>query len=132
MTSHRITPLALIASMAVALATAAAAQTPPEQDETAPEAASSPHQRSATSTEAKEAPAASQTDPNPASASSPHQQRATEGKMASAKTGAERDRMMNDCMKKEAERNSALSADQVKKTCKDKMMKAHSDEAKQE
>jgi len=40
--------------------------------------------------------------------------------------------MMNECMKIEAERNSDLSADQVKKTCKDKMMKAHSDEAKQE
>jgi hypothetical protein len=40
--------------------------------------------------------------------------------------------MMNDCMKKEGERNSAMTAEQVKKTCMDKMNKAHSDAAKQE
>jgi hypothetical protein len=132
MTSHRLTELALIASLGVAFATGSFAQTPPSQDDTAPEAASSPHQRDATKTEAKEAPAASQTDANPSSASSPHQQRATEGKMASAKSSAEKDRMMSECVKKEGERNSALTAEQVKKTCTDKMMKAHSDGAKQE
>ena len=122
MTFHRLPELTLAAFVAVAFATSAVAQTPPQQDDTAPKAASSPHQRDATSTEAKEAPAATQADP--AAASSPHQQQVTEGKMASAKTSAERDQMMKECMKKEGERNSALSADQVKKTCTDKMTKA--------
>jgi hypothetical protein len=122
MTRPRFSELTLAALFAVAFATSAVAQTPTQQDDTAPKAASSPHQRNATSTETKEAPAATQT--NPAAASSPHQQNVTDGKMASAKTSAERDRLMNDCMKKEGERNSALSAEQVKKTCTDKMTKA--------
>ena len=121
----RFGELTLAALFAVAFATSAVAQTPTQQDDTAPKAASSPHQRNATSTETKEAPAATQTDPS--AASTPHQQSVTEGKMASAKTSAERDQMMNDCMKKEGERNSALTADQVKKTCTDKMTKASSE-----
>lgn len=115
----------LVAFATVALAATAIGQTPPQQDQTEPKAASSPHQRTTTSTEdTKEAPAATET--NPSSASSPHQQQATEGKMASAKSKSEQDRMMNDCMKKEQARNSTMSADQVKKTCTDQM-KMHSE-----
>lgn len=119
MTRYRLSLSALAAFVALASATGSVAQTPPQQDETAPKAASSPHQRDTTSTKAKEAPATAETAPS--EASSPHQKQATEGKMATAKTKAERDRMMNDCMKKEQQRNSALSAEQVKKTCTDQM-----------
>lgn len=129
MTRHRLSLSALVAGVAVALATGAVAQTPPAQDDTAPKAASSPHQRTTTSTDTKEAPAETQTDPS--SASSPHQRQATEGEMAAGKSKAEHDRMMNECMKKEQQRNSSLSAEQVKKTCTDQM-KAHGGETKQQ
>lgn len=118
----------LVAFATVALATSAVAQTPPQQDQTEPKAASSPHQRTTTSEDAKEAPAGTET--SPASASSPHQREATEGKMAAATSKADRDRMMNDCMKKEQQRNSTMSADQVKKTCTDQM-KMHESDSKQ-
>lgn len=127
MTSYRLRELALAASLAVAFATPAMAQTEPQQDQTAPKAASSPHQREATSTQAAEAPAATQTDPTPAAASSPHQKSATEGKMAAGKTSAERDRMMGECVKKEQARNSSTTAEQAKKTCTDKMTNATKD-----
>jgi putative membrane protein len=68
-------PSVLIALIAVGSATGALAQTPtPPDDETAPSAASSPHQRDATSTKAAEAPT-----PNaqPSSAATPHQREVT-------------------------------------------------------
>ena len=117
MMSHKLPRLALISSFAVAFTTVGVAQTPPQQEETAPRSASSPHQRDTTSTQAQEAPSGAQTDPN--AASTPHQQQSTQGM---AKSGADRDRtMMNDCMKQEAQRNSSWSAAQVKKACMDKM-----------
>lgn len=70
-------PSTLLALIALGSATFAMAQTPPPPDErTDPSAASSPHQRDATSKDAAEAPA-----PNaePSSASTPHQRQVTEG-----------------------------------------------------
>lgn len=124
MTQHRLA-LALatffaIASSTVALAQTPPAQTAPQQDE--PKAASSPHQRESTSTDAQEAPAGTETSPS--AASTPHQKEATEGKVATGKTKAEREQMMSDCMKKQQERNSTMSVDQVRKTCVEQM-KSH-------
>ena len=70
-------PSALLALIVVGSATCAMAQTPPPDDETAPSAASSPHQRDTTSTDTAEAtptPAA-----EPSSAATPHQRQVTDG-----------------------------------------------------
>jgi putative membrane protein len=56
------------------------AQTPPPDDQTAPSAASSPHQRDATSTPASEA--APTPSPEPSSASTPHQREVTDAAKA--------------------------------------------------
>src|SRR5687768_14383675 len=70
-------PSVLIALLAVGSTTCALAQTPtPPDDETAPSAASSPHQRDATSTNAAEAPTPSA---KPSSAATPHQRQVTDG-----------------------------------------------------
>jgi putative membrane protein len=73
-----IRPYTLLALLAVGSTTCALAQTPPPPDDpTAPSAASSPHQRDSTSTDASEAnptPGA-----KPSSAASPHQRDVTEG-----------------------------------------------------
>src|SRR5688572_19303784 len=70
-------PSVLLALIAVGSATCALAQTPtPPDDETAPSAASSPHQRDATSTNAAEAPTPSA---KPSSAATPHQRQVTDG-----------------------------------------------------
>jgi putative membrane protein len=61
------------------------AQTPPPDDPTAPSAASSPHQRNSTSTDAAEATPTPGAEPS--SAASPHQRQVTEGsKMTKAVT----------------------------------------------
>ena len=70
-------PSALLALIVVGSATCALAQTPPPDDETAPSAASSPHQRDATSTNSAEATATPA--PEPSSASTPHQRQVTDG-----------------------------------------------------
>jgi putative membrane protein len=71
-------PSALLALIAVGSATCAMAQTPPPpNDPTAPSAASSPHQRDTTATEAQEANPTPGAEPS--SASTPHQQEATQG-----------------------------------------------------
>jgi len=76
MTRYRILSLtALIIASGASLA-AEKPQTPPSTDQTAPSAASSPHQRESTSVGAPETPAAQNTEP--AAASSPHQREATE------------------------------------------------------
>ena len=70
-------PPVLLALIAVGSATCALAQNPPPPgDETAPSAASSPHQRDATSTNAAEAPTPSA---KPSSAATPHQRQVTDG-----------------------------------------------------
>ncbi|HKS57555.1 MAG TPA: DUF4142 domain-containing protein [Steroidobacteraceae bacterium] len=71
-------PSALLALITVAAATGALAQTPPpSEDPTAPSAASSPHQRDSTSTQATEATPTP--GPEPSSAASPHQREVTQG-----------------------------------------------------
>jgi putative membrane protein len=74
-------PPVLLALLAVASATCALAQTPPPSpdDETAPSAASSPHQRDTTSTSAAEAPTPSSQPSTPAT---PHQREVTDGSKA--------------------------------------------------
>lgn len=76
----------LLALIAVGSTTCALAQTPPPaEDPTAPSAASSPHQRDSTSTNATEATPTPGSEPS--SASSPHQREVTEGsKMTKAVT----------------------------------------------
>jgi putative membrane protein len=71
-------PSTLLALIAVGSATCALAQTPPPADDpTAPSAASSPHQRDSTSTNAAEPTQAPGAEPS--SASSPHQRDVTQG-----------------------------------------------------
>lgn len=66
-----------LATICLGMATCAAAQTPPPKDDkAAPSAASSPHQRDVTSTEAAEAPASTDGESVPAT---PHQRQATDG-----------------------------------------------------
>ena len=74
-------PSTLLALLTVASATCALAQTPPAPDDpTAPSAASSPHQRDSTSTDAAEASPAPGAEPS--AAATPHQREVTEGKKA--------------------------------------------------
>jgi putative membrane protein len=79
-------PSALLALIAVTSATCAMAQTPqpPPDDKTDPSAASSPHQRDATSTKATEAKPAQ--NANPSSAATPHQREVTDGSKAKSVT----------------------------------------------
>jgi len=126
MTLNRISLVAWLASAAFAISTAMAAETPaPEQDDTAPKAASSPHQRDATSTEAQEAPTTT-AEADPSSASSPHQRETTEvsderKKLAAAEGKTKRDQMMAECMQKEQQRNTTLSTSQIERMCMDQM-----------
>jgi putative membrane protein len=70
-------PSALLALIAIGSATCAIAQTPPPPDDTtAPSAASSPHQRDATSTSATESKPTQTAEPS--SASTPHQRQVTD------------------------------------------------------
>jgi hypothetical protein len=89
----------------------ALAQTPPPSS-TNPTAASSPHQRDATSTTAKEAPTPA--SPEASAASSPHQKQVTEG---AAKKPPKEDKAIHDCVKKSQSENSSLSKDDAKKAC---------------
>ncbi len=79
-------PSALLVLIAVGSTTCALAQNPPRpDDETAPSAASSPHQRDATSTDAAEATSAPNAEPS--SAATPHQRQVTkDGKNMKAVT----------------------------------------------
>jgi len=98
--------LTLLSIMVVGVA---AAQTAPQNSSTAPDSASSPHQRAATSNDATEAPANNGADP--AAASTPHQRQATtQGSAAKRKA-------MKDCMAKQKASNSAMSKADMKKAC---------------
>lgn len=125
MTLKRISLVTWLASAVFAISTAMAAETPaPEKDETAPKAASSPHQREATSTAAQEAPTTA--DADPASASSPHQRETTgtsdeRKKLAAAEDKTKRDRMMTECIQREQQSNSTLSTSQIERRCMDQM-----------
>jgi hypothetical protein len=108
---------ALLLLMTLASATCVMAQTPPA-DQTAPSAASSPHQRDATSTPAAEAPATP--SPEASATATPHQKEVT---------GADKTKhqqMMKDCVAKEQAKNSATSMDDAKKACMSQMKKTGS------
>lgn len=116
---HPLRKLFLVSFASVAATCAFAQTTPSESDKTAPEAASSPHQRQTTTTSAAEQPANAETQPS--SSSSPHQRQTTE--TANAK-GAQHQQMMNDCISKHQKADANLSKDQAKRTCMDQMKKA--------
>ncbi len=103
MSHHRISATAGLC--AIAAATFAMAQAP---NDTGPASASSPSQRSATSSDATEAPATNSAEPS--AASTPHQQQVTDSK-----------KQMKDCMAKEKAKDSTQSKDQMKKACHDQM-----------
>ena len=108
------TPLSIC--IMLAFAGAALAQTPPPS--TDPSSASSPHQRSTTSSHTPEAPAptsAEQTTP-----SSEHQRQVTEDtRTANAKSG----KMMNDCIMKKQSDTPKLSKADAKRACAADMKK---------
>lgn len=116
----------LLALIPMALASVAMAENPPasnqdqKADPTAPTAASSPHQRQATKQEGTEATStADTTDTDPAASSTRHQQQTTG--VRTAKTKAEKDQMMKDCVKQARARDSSMSQDQAKKSCMEQM-----------
>jgi hypothetical protein len=98
--------IASIASMTVAVA-----QTTTQPDTTSPSSASSPHQRSATSTTAPEAQPANGADPS--AAASPHQEKAT--RTANAKQS------MKQCVAKQQADHAGMSTADAKKSCKAQM-----------
>lgn len=105
-------------SMATACAFAQTT-TPEEQDPTAPRAASSPHQRQTTETQATEATTNESTDPS--SSSSQHQRQATESTSTTETRTAEHDRMMKECVTAQKEKDSSMSEMQAEKACADQM-----------
>jgi hypothetical protein len=122
MNMTRYSTASLLAIIAMACASFASAENPPasdqqKADQTDPSAASSPHQRQTTKEEASEAQ--SPTDTSPAASSTKHQQETTG--VRTARTKAEKDQMMKDCMKQAQARDSSMTQDQAKKACKDQM-----------
>ncbi|MBS0418147.1 MAG: hypothetical protein JSR66_10570 [Proteobacteria bacterium] len=114
MTTRKTLMLAALISIAPAGLVMAQSQTMPPQD-TSPSAASSPHQREATSSHATEAPpteSATTDSTSPSAASSPHQQHAT--RMASKQA-------MKECIAKQKQDNQGISAADAKKACKQQM-----------
>ncbi|MEP7242685.1 MAG: hypothetical protein ABI885_03270 [Gammaproteobacteria bacterium] len=109
---------ALVALLSLSAASLAIAQAPPPSDSTAPSSASSPAQRDATKSSAEEAPTTS--SPDPSAASTPHQQHVTEGSTSGGQGKAAHERMMKDCVKEQT-KNDAMSKDDAKKACSDKM-----------
>ena len=109
MTTRKILMLAALISIAPAGLVMAQSQTTPQ--DTSPSAASSPSQRNATSSSATEAPTSSDST-SPAAASSPHQQQSTH--VASKQA-------MKDCVAKQKQDNSGISAADAKKACKQQM-----------
>jgi hypothetical protein len=104
--------LLLAALISMGPAAVVMAQTDPQTDTTSPSAASSPHQRDATSTntpEASTSDGASSNSTSPAAASSPHQQETT--RMAAKQS-------MKDCIAKQKSDNSGMSTADAKKACK--------------
>ena len=102
MSSHRT--LVLVGVLAIASAPFALAQAP---NNSAPTSASSPAQRSSTSSSATEAQTPNSADPS--DASTPHQRQVTDANK----------KQMKDCMAKEKAKDSSQSKDQMKKTCMD-------------
>jgi hypothetical protein len=109
MTTRKTLMLAALISLAPAGMVMAQSQTMPQ--DTSPSSASSPSQREATSSSATESPT---TNDNtiPSAASSPHQQQATH--VASKQA-------MKDCVAKQKQDNSGITAADAKKACKQQM-----------
>lgn len=108
----------LLASICLASASWVGAQTQTPAEPTDPSAASSPHQRDTTSSSTSEA--APTEGAEPAASSTRHQRQATRD-TTSAKSKSEHDKMMKDCMTAQQAKDSTMSKDEVKKTCKDQM-----------
>jgi hypothetical protein len=102
-----------MASIAVAVA-----QAPPPPD-TSPAAASSPHQRQTTRTQAPEAPPPNGAEPT--AASSPHQQETTSGSTSGHTGKAGQKQAMKDCMTREQADHTGMSAADAKKSCKQQL-----------
>ena len=108
--------LLLAAMISVAPTAVVFAQTDPQNDPTSPSAASSPHQREATSSQAPEASSTDQTQgTSPSAASTPHQKQATEPTRTASKSA------MKECIAKQQAENSGMSAADAKKACKAQM-----------
>jgi cytoskeletal protein RodZ len=116
MSQHRIA--VLVGLLVIVTTTLAVAQTSPTSDKTAPSAASSPAQRSATASPATESPTTDGTDPS--AASTPHQKQVT----AAATTSHQQ---MKDCMTKEKAKDSSTSKEQMQKTCTEQMKTGKTD-----
>jgi hypothetical protein len=113
----------LLAVVSIAVAGFAMAENPPATsdqqatDQTSPSTASSPHQRNTTKEEATEATSTADTDP---SASSTKHQQQTTG-VRTAKSKAEKDQMMKDCVEQAQTLDSSMSMERAKKSCEDQM-----------
>jgi hypothetical protein len=111
MTTRKTLMLAALISLAPAGMVLAQSQTTPQ--DTSPSAASSPHQRDATSSSATESSTSDNTSSsNPSAASSPHQQQSTH--MASKQS-------MKECVAKQKQDNQGMSSADAKKACKQQM-----------
>jgi hypothetical protein len=106
-------------AISIGLLTLAVAQTTPPSGVTSPSAASSPHQRDATSNQTPEAPA--NNGSNPAAASSPHQAAVINGSQASQNAKGNDKQTMKGCVAREQAAHSDLSATDANKTCKDQL-----------
>jgi hypothetical protein len=106
---------ALLVATSIASITLAVAQTSPQPDTTSPSAASSPHQRDTTQTQAPEAPSGN--GANPAAASTPHQQQTTSAGSQMSKAGHRQ--AMKDCITKEQADHTGMSMADAKKACKE-------------
>lgn len=107
----------VISSVAISfgLLTLAVAQTTSTPDTTSPSAASSPHQRDATSNKTPEA--AISNGSNPAAASSPHQAQAVNGSQAKNSDK----QTMKDCVARQQAAHSDMSTSDANKSCKDQL-----------
>ncbi len=116
----------LLALIPMAFVSVAMAENPPatsqdqKADQSEPAAASSPHQRQTTKQDHTEAMSTADTDP--AASSTKHQQETTG--VRTAKTKAEKDQMMKDCVQQAQSRDSSMSQDQAKKSCMEQMKSA--------
>ena len=100
-----------------------AAQGTTDQQTTSPSSASSPHQRKGTNERAAEASptANAPTDTDPAASSTKHQREATG--VRTAKSKAEKDQWMKDCVEQTQARtqDSSMSMEQAQKSCEEQM-----------
>jgi hypothetical protein len=111
---------AFLTVVSAGLATFAWAQTPEttqtqQSDETAPQAASSPHQRQSTTTTADEATNPSKTSPS--ASSTQHQQETT--RTRTAQGDDEQDPRMKECLDRVKEKNKSIPEYTARKACRE-------------